>query len=241
MEDLDEYGQAADRPLKPHQWPEFFKGAPQGRFIGNGTIPPGMLVIQNFLDPSWCASLAAECATVEGDRHRTGVAGDDGKIKLVVDETRTSEAVPAKNLRTDIIGQIRNIYTRVLEPHYQSKIEWFETPEVLRYREGGEYKVHSDSHNWFPEEKVWKRTLDRDLSILLYINSDFEGGDVVFPNCNFRVKPSRGLLIAFPSDWRYIHRAMPVTSGIRYAVVSWAKIVGSPRVNNQLPPLAVRM
>lgn len=241
MSELDEYGRAANRPIKPDQWAEFFKGAPQGRYIGNGTIPPGMLVIQNFLDPYWCATLTKECEQAIGDRHRTGVLGEDGQLTRVVDENRTSEAIPAKDLSTDIIGQIRNIYSRVVEPHYKSKIEWFETPEVLRYREGGEYKVHSDSHNWDAEKKVWKQLLDRDLSILLYINSDFEGGEVVFPNCDFGLKPRQGMLITFPSDWRYIHRAMPVTSGVRYAVVSWAKVVGSPRVNSQLPPLAIRM
>ena len=241
MTELDDRGFAAERPIAPEQWAEFFKGSPPGRFIGNGTIPPGMLVIQNYLNPSWCAALVAECERAEGERHRTGKFHDDGKLEFVVDESRTSEAIPAKDLKTDIIGTIRKIYTQVIGPHYQSKIEWFETPEVLRYREGGEYQVHSDAHNWDREEKVWKRGLDRDLSVLLYINDDFEGGDVYFPNCNFRVKPRRGMLVSFPSDWRYTHKATPVTSGVRYAVVSWAAIVGGPRVNNQLPPLAIRM
>jgi hypothetical protein len=31
------------------------------------------------------------------------------------------------------------------------------------------------------------------------------------------------MMIAFPSDHRYIHAAEPLISGTRFAVVSWAK------------------
>jgi predicted 2-oxoglutarate/Fe(II)-dependent dioxygenase YbiX len=241
MTDLDERGYAAGWPIKQEQWFEFFKGSPPGRFIGNGTIPPGMLVVQNYLDPAWCAALVKECEAIEGYRHATGKFHDDGTIEQVENDRRISEAIPASSITTDIADVVRGVYELVVEPHFQVKLEWFETPEILRYREGGEYRPHSDAHNWDGEEKIWKRVIDRDLSLLLYLNNDFEGGEVYFPNCDFGVKPSPGLLIAFPSDWRYVHMARPVTSGVRYAIVSWSAAFGGPRANPEPPPLAIRM
>ena len=107
--------------------------------------------------------------------------------------------------------------------------------------QGGQYSVHADAHIWMSEEKNWNQVLDRDLSLLLYINSEFEGGRLIFPNCNFTIAPSRGLLVAFPSDWRYIHGAYPVTKGVRYAIVSWAAAKGGPRVNPTPPDTAIRI
>ena len=83
--------------------------------------------------------------------------------------------------------------------------------------------------------------IDRDLSVLIYLNDDFEGGEVNFSNFGFDIKPSSGLLIAFPSDHRYLHAAQLVTSGVRYAIVSWAAIIGGPRAPGALIPKIIRV
>jgi len=241
MTKFDQYGYTAERPIRQDKWFDFFKGSPPGRFIGNGTIPPGMLVVQNYLDPAWCNALVQQCETLEGNRHATGKSRDDGTFEEVESKARVSEAIGASQLSLDIVETVRNVYQNVVQPHFQTKLEWFETPEVLRYRKGGEYIMHSDAYNWKPDEKTWKRVIDRDFSLLLYVNDDFEGGAVYFPNCDFGLKPSRGLLVAFPSDWRYIHMARPVTSGVRYAIVSWSAAKGGPRISNTPPPLSIMM
>ena len=60
------------------------------------------------------------------------------------------------------------------------------------------------------------------------------GGDKLI-NQNFRIKPRPGMLLAFPSDHRYLHAALPTVSGIRYVIVSWAAVLGSKRVRTQMP------
>ena len=83
--------------------------------------------------------------------------------------------------------------------------------------------AHSDSEYWDEGSHTWKRSLDRDYSILIYLNEGFEGGALFFPNFDYRIAPKRGMMIAFPSDHRYLHAAEPLISGKRFAVVSWAK------------------
>ncbi|MHA7872184.1 MAG: prolyl hydroxylase family protein [Hyphococcus sp.] len=231
MSKLDEKGFAAGRPLKPEQWAEFYKGAPAGRVISNNTIPPGLFVIQNYLDPSWCDALRKECDAIESERHPVGVRREDGSIESILDDARISESIRPSQLKTDITSVVRQSFQTAVAQHFQVELEWFETPEILRYREGGQYSIHADADIWTTETKSWTRVLDRDLSLLLYINDEFEGGRLIFPNCGFTIVPRRGLLVAFPSDWRYIHGAYPVTKGIRYAIVSWAAVRGGPRVH----------
>ena len=47
------------------------------------------------------------------------------------------------------------------------------------------------------------------------------------------------MLVAFPSDHRYLHAAETIESGNRYALVSWAAIRGSQRVNPEPPTTAL--
>ena len=70
--------------------------------------------------------------------------------------------------------------------------------------------------------------MDRDLSTVIFLNDDFEGGEFVFPELKVRIRPEPGLLIAFPSSEFYLHGVEPVISGTRYAMVNWMTVHGFP-------------
>ena len=53
---------------------------------------------------------------------------------------------------------------------------------------------------------------------------------IKFNKFNFQVKPKAGTLIYFPADGRYMHTALPVTSGVRYALVSWMSQEGVEKI-----------
>lgn len=83
--------------------------------------------------------------------------------------------------------------------------------QLLKYEPGGFYKAHHDS---FPATK-------RAVSVLIYLNDDYEGGEIEFVNFDLKIKPKAGTLILFPSNYPYKHIAHPVTSGTKYVVVTW--------------------
>lgn len=90
---------------------------------------------------------------------------------------------------------------------------WHEGYNLLKYTGGQEYKVHYDG----PTE------LGRAISAVVYLNDDYEGGELEFPNFNIKIKPTSGTLILFPSNYAYAHIAHPVTQGTKYALVTWIK------------------
>lgn len=54
---------------------------------------------------------------------------------------------------------------------------------------------------------------------VLYINDDFTGGELHFPNIDITYRPEKGALIVFPSADDYLHGVLPVGPGpIRYAL-----------------------
>lgn len=85
--------------------------------------------------------------------------------------------------------------------------------------------LHADKGYLSPEIDVNIKThsgfASRDISSVFYWNDEYEGGEIVFPNQNIRIKPSSGMLIFFPSDNNFSHKVLPVVSGIRYVSTSF--------------------
>jgi predicted 2-oxoglutarate/Fe(II)-dependent dioxygenase YbiX len=65
--------------------------------------------------------------------------------------------------------------------------------------------------------------MGRVVSAILYLNDDYEGGHLEFPNFGIKIKPQAGMLILFPSNYAYTHAAHPVTKGTKYALVTWIR------------------
>jgi predicted 2-oxoglutarate/Fe(II)-dependent dioxygenase YbiX len=63
--------------------------------------------------------------------------------------------------------------------------------------------------------------MGRALSAICYLNDDYEGGEIEFPEFKVKIKPEAGMLILFPSNFAYKHTAYPVTKGTKYALVTW--------------------
>ncbi len=54
------------------------------------------------------------------------------------------------------------------------------------------------------------------FSLVAYINDDYEGGEINFPDHNITIKPKKGSLIIFPSQVPFVHEVKTVISGDRY-------------------------
>ena len=83
----------------------------------------------------------------------------------------------------------------------------------IKYATGTEYKAHYDSGT----------EMGRIISALVYLNDDYEGGELEFPWFGIKIKPKAGMLILFPSNFAYRHIAHPVKSGTKYALVTWIR------------------
>jgi len=87
--------------------------------------------------------------------------------------------------------------------------------DLLKYSTGGKYDVHTDHYTYSP----------RNLSIIINLNNDYEGGDLIFCDQKEkeikRLKLGKGSIVFFPSNFMYPHSIEPITKGIRYSIVSW--------------------
>jgi predicted 2-oxoglutarate/Fe(II)-dependent dioxygenase YbiX len=90
---------------------------------------------------------------------------------------------------------------------------WHEDYNLLKYNNNQLYHRHYDGVT----------ASGRVLSAICYLNDDYEGGELEFPNFGITIKPQAGMLILFPSNYAYAHIARPVTTGTKYAIVTWIR------------------
>lgn len=93
----------------------------------------------------------------------------------------------------------------------EETIKHAEPYNLLRYKEGEQYASHYDGGT----------ESSRSVSVLIYMNDDYEGGEIEFTNFKTKIKPKAGTMILFPSNYAYSHVAHPVTSGTKYVIVTW--------------------
>jgi hypothetical protein len=56
---------------------------------------------------------------------------------------------------------------------------------------------------------------------ILYLNNDYEGGDLYFPEHDISIHPNAGSMYLFSGGVENIHGVTEITSGVRYSVVSF--------------------
>lgn len=203
--------------------------------------PYGLFMFEDFIDPEKARELTEYAEQCEGEPLMMidEKQSTPGNIVKVQDERRITERVKLGERSQefqDIMGQA---FIELAERCVGVKLDWYETPSLMRYRAGGHYARHADSQNWDTETNKWHKVIDRDLSMLIYLNEGYEGGELTFNNFNYIITPWAAAAVLFPSDHRYVHQAHTVTKGVRYAMVSWASVKGVPKIAPKPPENAV--
>tara|TARA_R110000782_G_scaffold32586_3_gene79329 strand:- start:2041 stop:2727 length:687 start_codon:yes stop_codon:yes gene_type:complete len=88
---------------------------------------------------------------------------------------------------------------------------------VVRWLPGQFQNPHADKELHEGENKGKPNDFPYyDIAGLFYINNDYEGGELYFPEQGIQFKPKAGSAYFFPGDMNYIHGVSEIVSGIRY-------------------------
>jgi len=95
--------------------------------------------------------------------------------------------------------------------HYNiNGLKYWEAFNFIKYGPGQHFMEHHD-HGF---------SYNCTVSLVAYVNDDYEGGELYFRLQNLKVKPQAGDLYIFPSNFMYPHQAMEVHSGTKYSIVT---------------------
>jgi len=112
-------------------------------------------------------------------------------------------------------------YSKELYPHASQNIKSTEgLLSILKYGTTGYLPEHQD-----------QGVSSRVLSTVAYLNDDYVGGEIYFPQIDVQIKPEAGSIIFFPSNFVFSHTVKPITKGFRYAVPQWYHSLPIPRMS----------
>lgn len=95
---------------------------------------------------------------------------------------------------------------------------------VVSFHLGWTLPLHCDSWSNLPTHSGYP---SRDISSVVYLTGDFDGGNLVFPNLNIQIEPIAGSVVYFPSGEDCMHTVTEVVSGDRWACTSFWNILSS--------------
>jgi hypothetical protein len=91
------------------------------------------------------------------------------------------------------------------------------SPAMVKWLPGQLQMPHADKELHEGENKGKPNDFPYyDIAGLFYINDDYVGGELYFPNQGVQFKPKRGAAYFFPGDLNYIHGVTVIESGERY-------------------------
>jgi len=139
-----------------------------------------------------------------------------------IDNTRTNAAFyldennikfsPYTTKLSEIVIKACDIYKSYNPFSYGIKLRGF---DILRYSVGEKFDEHVDA---IYGNKLFQ---NRQRSVLIYLNDDYEGGETRFIRQELQIKPPAGSLAMFPPFYTHPHSGEPVTKGTKYVVVGW--------------------
>ena len=188
-----------------------------------------LIQIIKILEPSELQDLNKYIDTLKFERNQ--VFGETGGDTVVDNNIRTSTGTSlieehelTINFHHKINFGLDEYKRRVQNIHdnfsfypvpggYDTK-SWREGIQILQYEKSQEYKFHHDAATR-QEQKEYHRK----ISVIVYLNDDFEGGGTSFTHKTY--KPEPGYALIFPSNWCYPHAGQLVEEGRKRVAVTW--------------------
>lgn len=137
-----------------------------------------------------------------------------------LDPVRDADSSSFPHLAEDLVVQAIN---RCIATATGTEPGWGEPLTILRYVPGQQYRPHHDA---FGADKK----AVRQLTALIWLNADFEGGETHFPDLKVKVRGGVGDLLVFrnvtedgESDPRMMHAGLPVTRGVKWMASRWIR------------------
>jgi predicted 2-oxoglutarate/Fe(II)-dependent dioxygenase YbiX len=177
---------------------------------------------ENFLDDNRCTKIAYLAHSLPRVPSKVGGGAVESKVVETMRKSSTIETSVEPFLH-NLLLELNEAIKEKIEAVYSCDATGFYPPKLIEHKEGEYYRYHNDAQVLEQRDGMscWVKTLNRDISAVLYINDEFEGGNLHFPLKETIITPKKGMLVTFPSGHEYRHCVLPVTQGVRLSIVNW--------------------
>jgi prolyl 4-hydroxylase len=176
---------------------------------------PRILHFTALLTPAECAHVASVgSALLEPAR-----VFDPATGRLIPHPVRTSDGGTIGPTGEDLVIQAIN---RRIAAISSTSVAQGEPLVVLRYTPGQEYRLHHDAIPGADNQRI--------VTVLIYLNGGFTGGETIFPEPDVTITPRGGDAVLFDNlrddgsaDPRARHAGLPVGQGAKWLATRWIR------------------
>jgi prolyl 4-hydroxylase len=185
----------------------------------------GIAILDGFVSAPSCRVILDELEFAFWAPSTVIRQGRDGSAVSGVSSARVSETTGEDWFSNELRREVRRIETRLCRELHLTRSH-LEPWQATRYRRGGKFEPHFDGGALFRREAAG----DREVSLLLYLNTPQAGGRTTFPFLGLDVEPREGTVVAWKNlaadgalDERMKHLARPVRGGRKVILTTWSR------------------
>lgn len=171
--------------------------------IGNGI--ENIKVVKNFLSDRECQMIIGITKRM-GDLEEFPVQWDSDFKPTVTRKSYSNLSLPYQYVEK---------VQQLLEKEYSVKVR-NKTAFIAKWDVGDVLHLHVDDLG---------PTNTNHMATLIYLNDNYEGGEIDFPTHKLSHKPKTGDLIMFPGNMHYAHEVKTIISGSRWTLPMWFEFV----------------
>ena len=148
-----------------------------------------------------------------------------GSSAIELSPYRVSETTGEDWFSPDLRRVVRRLESRLCRQLQLDRLH-LEPWQATRYRRGGKFEVHLDGGPPFRNEPAG----DREVTILVYLETPELGGSTTFPELGLDVRAHAGTVVAWTNltddgnvDPKMKHSARPVRKGNKVTLTTWSR------------------
>ena len=200
----------------------------------------GINVYQGAINTDSCAQIIK---TLESNLSGSGDYGWNG-AHVTTSESIDLESRNAKDFKFNSVGlgprdeknsELYDIHSSIFQKvrrcvddygqYWGVGIRSYEAFNFVKYEGAGtHFKIHADHGP----------TYVTTVSIVVYLNDNYKGGELWFPRFDLTIKPQAGDIVVFPSTYIYEHASQDMISGTKYSVVIMSDYNDRDSVNQRV-------
>lgn len=166
--------------------------------------PANIVIKENFITNKHLSEILEYCRSVEEWKSQSELGTDSIHSWELIQKNSPHIYTLMQTYVNDVQREVEYKFGRQLE---QAK------PGFRKWHPGEYQDLHADGETaggWPGYNYIV------DYGSIMYLNDEYEGGEIFFPKYDIQLKPKPGTLIFFPSTNMYAHGVTEVTDGVRF-------------------------
>lgn len=186
---------------------------------------PEIILFENFLTNDECKNIINQANNFSNNFDSASFFNFEGVKKVNLD-ANSSSTLPLHNYLPDLVNDLKIKYANLLNLNVRT----IHNPLLNKYEEGQHFGLHYDYLTLKKEEYFTDQLTpmgNRISTFTLYLNDEYEGGELFFPYMNLKIKPKKGSLLF----WRYnyddpnlniqtLHEVKKIDKGTKFSITN---------------------